>query len=49
MHYARMRSSSELQARMNALANEHGERFRPDPGWKTFGTTAPDTPHPEPA
>jgi len=49
MHYARMRSSSELQARMNALANEHGERFRPDPGWKTFGATAPDTPHPEPA
>ncbi|MEX2469993.1 MAG: 3-hydroxyacyl-CoA dehydrogenase NAD-binding domain-containing protein [Pseudohongiellaceae bacterium] len=34
MHYARARGRDEIVAALEALAETHGERFQPDPGWK---------------
>ncbi|SEP07689.1 3-hydroxyacyl-CoA dehydrogenase / enoyl-CoA hydratase / 3-hydroxybutyryl-CoA epimerase [Salinihabitans flavidus] len=34
MHYARSRGVDEVVARLTELAESHGDRFRPDPGWK---------------
>lgn len=33
MHYARTRGVDEVRARLEELADRHGDRFRPDPGW----------------
>ncbi len=33
MHYARMRGFADIRRRLSELADRHGERFRPDPGW----------------
>jgi 3-hydroxyacyl-CoA dehydrogenase/enoyl-CoA hydratase/3-hydroxybutyryl-CoA epimerase len=38
--YARSRGVAEVVARLEALAQKHGERFRPDPGWQAFGVKA---------
>jgi 3-hydroxyacyl-CoA dehydrogenase/enoyl-CoA hydratase/3-hydroxybutyryl-CoA epimerase len=40
LEYARSRGIAEVVARLEALAQKHGERFRPDPGWRTFGMKA---------
>lgn len=37
MHYARARGPSGISARLAALAEAHGARFRPDPGWQNLG------------
>ncbi|HET7204161.1 MAG TPA: 3-hydroxyacyl-CoA dehydrogenase NAD-binding domain-containing protein [Steroidobacteraceae bacterium] len=37
LKYARDRGVAEVVARLEALVARHGERFRPDPGWQTFG------------
>lgn len=34
MHYARARGVDEVRDRLTELAERHGARFRPDPGWK---------------
>lgn len=34
IHYARHRGVSTVVARLEALAERHGDRFRPNPGWK---------------
>lgn len=33
IHYARSRGIEEIQKALSALAEKHGERFRPDAGW----------------
>ena len=33
LHYARARGPAAIRARLAALAEIHGERFTPDPGW----------------
>ena len=33
MHYARQRGIADVKATLEKLAQKHGERFRPDPGW----------------
>ncbi|WP_232844938.1 3-hydroxyacyl-CoA dehydrogenase NAD-binding domain-containing protein [Paracoccus onubensis] len=33
MHYARTRGFDRIRDRLAELADRHGERFRPDPGW----------------
>lgn len=33
MHYVRKRGAAVIKTRLNALANEYGERFKPDPYW----------------
>lgn len=33
MHYARTRGYGEIAKSLHKLAEKHGERFRPDPGW----------------
>ncbi len=33
LHYARSRGSAEIAEKLAALAQKHGERFTPDPGW----------------
>ncbi|MGB7904856.1 MAG: 3-hydroxyacyl-CoA dehydrogenase NAD-binding domain-containing protein [Steroidobacteraceae bacterium] len=37
LHYARERGVGNVVARLEALALQQGERFRPDPGWSGFG------------
>jgi 3-hydroxyacyl-CoA dehydrogenase/enoyl-CoA hydratase/3-hydroxybutyryl-CoA epimerase len=37
LRYARERGVREVVARLEALATKHGDRFRPDPGWASFG------------
>ena len=37
LRYARERGVQDVVARLEALAATHGERFRPDPGWSSFG------------
>ncbi|MGH6976041.1 MAG: 3-hydroxyacyl-CoA dehydrogenase NAD-binding domain-containing protein, partial [Stellaceae bacterium] len=37
MRYARRRGIAEVVAALDRLAAQHGERFRPDPGWKSLG------------
>ena len=34
MHYARTRGIPQIVAALKALADKHGERFTPDPGWQ---------------
>lgn len=36
LRYARERGVPQLVARLEALAMQHGARFRPDPGWSRF-------------
>ncbi len=36
LRYARERGVPEIVARLEALASQHGARFRPDPGWSRF-------------
>jgi 3-hydroxyacyl-CoA dehydrogenase/enoyl-CoA hydratase/3-hydroxybutyryl-CoA epimerase len=36
LQYARARGIANVTARLEELAQRHGERFRPDPGWQTF-------------
>lgn len=38
--YARSRGVAEVVARLEALAQKHGDRFRPDPGWQAFAEKA---------
>ena len=33
MHYVRKRGAAEIKTRLNALASEYGERFKPDEYW----------------
>ena len=33
MHYARSRGTDEIRNRLKELAERHGNRFEPDPGW----------------
>ena len=33
MHYVRKRGAADIKTRLNALANEYGDRFKPDPYW----------------
>jgi 3-hydroxyacyl-CoA dehydrogenase/enoyl-CoA hydratase/3-hydroxybutyryl-CoA epimerase len=37
LRYARERGVADVVARLEVLAAKHGERFRPDPGWSSFG------------
>jgi 3-hydroxyacyl-CoA dehydrogenase/enoyl-CoA hydratase/3-hydroxybutyryl-CoA epimerase len=37
LRYARERGIAGVVSSLEALANRHGERFRPDPGWQQFG------------
>ncbi len=37
LRYARERGLQDVVARLEALAARHGERFRPDRGWSSFG------------
>ena len=37
LRYARERGVQDVVARLEALAATHGERFRPDRGWSSFG------------
>ena len=36
LNYARARGVEEIRAKLTALAEKHGERFKPDAGWGTF-------------
>ncbi|SES19915.1 3-hydroxyacyl-CoA dehydrogenase / enoyl-CoA hydratase / 3-hydroxybutyryl-CoA epimerase [Tranquillimonas rosea] len=36
MHYARTRGTGEVKARLEALAEAHGNRFAPDDGWSSI-------------
>jgi 3-hydroxyacyl-CoA dehydrogenase/enoyl-CoA hydratase/3-hydroxybutyryl-CoA epimerase len=36
LQYARSRGIANVVARLDELAQRHGERFRPDPGWQQF-------------
>ena len=33
LHYARQRGIDQVRARLDELAEEHGDRFKPDRGW----------------
>ena len=33
MHYVRKRGAADIKTRLNALASEYGDRFKPDPYW----------------
>ena len=37
LRYARDRGVENVVARLDALASKYGDRFRPDPGWSSFG------------
>ncbi|MBK6348910.1 MAG: enoyl-CoA hydratase/isomerase family protein [Proteobacteria bacterium] len=37
LRYARERGVEDVVARLEALASKYGDRFRPDPGWASFG------------
>lgn len=34
MHYARQRGIDDIVAKLQALTEAHGDRFKPDPGWQ---------------
>ena len=34
MHYARRNGFAEIAIRLDVLEQQHGPRFRPDPGWR---------------
>ncbi len=36
LHYARQRGVNDVCARLDELAKEHGDRFKPDRGWSHF-------------
>jgi 3-hydroxyacyl-CoA dehydrogenase/enoyl-CoA hydratase/3-hydroxybutyryl-CoA epimerase len=36
MHYIRERGTSTVKERLEQLARDHGDRFKPDPGWQQF-------------
>ena len=36
MNYVRKRGAAEIKTRLNALANEYGDRFKPDPYWDSL-------------
>ena len=36
LQYAKARGIADVTARLTELAQRHGERFRPDPGWQQF-------------
>ena len=36
LHYARQRGAADIKARLNALAQARGERFKPDAGWDSL-------------
>jgi 3-hydroxyacyl-CoA dehydrogenase / enoyl-CoA hydratase / 3-hydroxybutyryl-CoA epimerase len=38
MHYARARGAENVRRDLERLAQRHGERFRPDPGWDRLGS-----------
>jgi len=38
LRYAQERDVAAVVARLEALAAQHGERFRPDPGWANFSS-----------
>jgi len=38
LQYARARGADALVGRLKALAERHGERFQPDPGWSALQT-----------
>jgi 3-hydroxyacyl-CoA dehydrogenase / enoyl-CoA hydratase / 3-hydroxybutyryl-CoA epimerase len=40
LKYAQDRGVAQVVGRLEALAARHGERFRPDPGWRSFGEGA---------
>ncbi len=47
MHYARERGIDDVTSRLQALAEQHGERFAPDAGWQRLrGADATDQPAP---
>lgn len=37
LHYAKARGVDEIRAQLADLADAHGDRFRPDPGWSDLG------------
>jgi 3-hydroxyacyl-CoA dehydrogenase / enoyl-CoA hydratase / 3-hydroxybutyryl-CoA epimerase len=39
LRYVQERGVADVVARLESLAERHGERFRPDPGWARFGAT----------
>jgi 3-hydroxyacyl-CoA dehydrogenase / enoyl-CoA hydratase / 3-hydroxybutyryl-CoA epimerase len=39
MHYAKTRGIEQVQQRLSQLAEKYGDRFKPDPGWKTVAAT----------
>lgn len=42
IHYARERGIPEVVARLRELAERHGERFTPDPGWEALSSDTLD-------
>lgn len=36
MHYARQRGVDDIVATLQALTEQHGDRFKPDPGWSSL-------------
>jgi 3-hydroxyacyl-CoA dehydrogenase / enoyl-CoA hydratase / 3-hydroxybutyryl-CoA epimerase len=40
LRYAQDRGVADVVARLEALAAKYGDRFRPDPGWPSFGGPA---------
>jgi 3-hydroxyacyl-CoA dehydrogenase / enoyl-CoA hydratase / 3-hydroxybutyryl-CoA epimerase len=41
LHHAQRRGVDAVVARLHALAEHYGERFRPDPGWSALGAREP--------
>ena len=39
LHYARTRGLDEVVAKLEELSKSHGQRFRPDDGWKDLTST----------
>ncbi|MGZ5896509.1 MAG: 3-hydroxyacyl-CoA dehydrogenase NAD-binding domain-containing protein [Xanthobacteraceae bacterium] len=37
INYARTRGVADIKATLERLAQQHGERFKPDPGWASIG------------
>jgi 3-hydroxyacyl-CoA dehydrogenase/enoyl-CoA hydratase/3-hydroxybutyryl-CoA epimerase len=36
LHYARQRGAADIKAKLEALAQAHGDRFKPDAGWDSL-------------
>jgi 3-hydroxyacyl-CoA dehydrogenase/enoyl-CoA hydratase/3-hydroxybutyryl-CoA epimerase len=41
LHYAREHGVTQVVSRLEALAKQYGERFRPDPGWQMLAAGGP--------